>query len=949
MYKWWRNTGYAIVDCNHDLTKANLEKCKLSLEHGKIVLRDIDYKPIGNFCRQQTNGYISTHLSARHRDSVCCLYELDNKTRLIVHTYSANFTKNVDGLYITTEPNATDWGLATDFIKWFVFTVNSGDKCIYITKLDEDQMYILGKKKYAKIKILNQRVLVITDIQEFAQIRDVVLDDITNVYQYCVKSNNNIHIIDYKDVFSVRCDSIGATVDSIFKIWQRYTDFNHSIFQNKKDSIGKIPYAYDPSNNSVSFRLANNILDAYGDFLSTVVLGIDTVTGKIRLKLGEFQESPDVDGTTIFQYTGPKLYDIQLPRSGYIEIQNSTEQRRREEIIKEVLCTDMANNLKRLCDKDVVDTADTPIAMPITHGLTKEVARKVYGKSNPQDVDNWQTIDNIIQGAINSPDVCLIQGPAGTGKTTIINAIITRLQEIDKNTKFLICAEQHVAVNNIMERIATNSLSYIFSSKYDEQGNAFGSDSARNTILDKCQPFIASAISQFDSNPDTDIYDKSLQILEQEKYDELGAFIDTLPHNADNKLVPAMHDIAALLKMDNIDWIDITTTIYLSAYCTEDEVKQASDLKQFLKNKFFGLLRKLSPGRGQDMANIIHDFATMIQSKSVFADSMAEYADTIGGTCAQSYKVKQKYDYVIIDEAARANPLDIMLPISMGRRVILVGDHKQLPHFLNAENYDLYTEATQDDKATILRESLFGLLYDNCQQAYQDKRLEHNRGFLLDTQYRMPKTIGTYISNTFYDGKLKNGTHQTDLGIYDIYQGKNLVWLDIPSFYKNKNNREVRVGTSLCRMVEIEQLTAIVKNLINQAGGHAIDIGVMSFYKGQIDGIRQALTDIRQVCNQNPFTRDDIGDMCGTVDSFQGKEFDVVILSCVRSNPDLQNLGFLDSAEGKSRINVALSRAKKLLIVIGDCETLSKNECFAGLENHIKNNKTECAFIKLKG
>jgi len=98
-------------------------------------------------------------------------------------------------------------------------------------------------------------------------------------------------------------------------------------------------------------------------------------------------------------------------------------------------------------------------------------------------------------------------------------------------------------------------------------------------------------------------------------------------------------------------------------------------------------------------------------------------------------------------------------------------------------------------------------------------------------------------------------------------------------------------------------------------------VGILSFYSRQVDSIEKTIRENMLETHLENLS-------FGTVDSFQGKEFDVVLLSIVRSNDEF-NIGFLKSV--RSRINVALSRARDLLIVFGDSKTISNNEVFASL------------------
>ena len=121
--------------------------------------------------------------------------------------------------------------------------------------------------------------------------------------------------------------------------------------------------------------------------------------------------------------------------------------------------------------------------------------------------------------------------------------------------------------------------------------------------------------------------------------------------------------------------------------------------------------------------------------------------------------------------------------------------------------------------------------------------------------------------------------------------------------------------------------------MVKKNPGRKLDVGIISYYKGQVDLIRQKL---KESFPDNVFANK-FDEMCNTVDSYQGKEFDIVIISGVRSNSYstvLKSLGFIHNSP--SRINVSLSRAKKLLIMVGDADTYRKNEYFQKFIYYVK-------------
>ena len=167
----------------------------------------------------------------------------------------------------------------------------------------------------------------------------------------------------------------------------------------------------------------------------------------------------------------------------------------------------------------------------------------------------------------------------------------------------------------------------------------------------------------------------------------------------------------------------------------------------------------ISRNHSRNFYDIITDLKYRLNDIDNSSEIIQNYTSVIGSTCAQADKSLKyvdlndsKYDYVIIDEAARANPLDIMIPMMLGINVILVGDHKQLPHYVETDFIKRFEKskgkyAEFDEK--LLTTSLFALIYENLEKAYNDGRLTFKRTAQIQEQHRMHPIIGNFISNEF--------------------------------------------------------------------------------------------------------------------------------------------------------------------------------------------------------
>jgi len=324
--------------------------------------------------------------------------------------------------------------------------------------------------------------------------------------------------------------------------------------------------------------------------------------------------------------------------------------------------------------------------------------------------------------------------------------------------------------------------------------------------------------------------------------------------------------------------------------------------------------------------------------------ALAEYTVVLAATCQQAdskeiWAAKNDspvFETVIIDEAARANPLDLLIPMSMAkRRIVLVGDHRQLPQILDEEVQRAVQNDQNNPELDPLRESLFERLFRNLKE--REARDGVKRTVTLDRQYRMHPKLGAFVSRCFYeafgDPKIEPGKDDDEFShALPGYEGRVAAWLSVPE----KHGRERHAGHSWVRHSEAEAVAKELARLIEASPD--MSIGIISFYGAQIAEIWQQLdqlglairdADGYRIIQKLRYATDHVGRQAervqiGTVDSFQGKEFDVVILSLTRCNNHKASVdeealrrkyGFLTLI---NRLCVAMSRQRRLLIVAGD-------------------------------
>jgi hypothetical protein len=290
------------------------------------------------------------------------------------------------------------------------------------------------------------------------------------------------------------------------------------------------------------------------------------------------------------------------------------------------------------------------------------------------------------------------------------------------------------------------------------------------------------------------------------------------------------------------------------------------------------------------------------------------------------------FPIVIVDEAARANPLDLLIPmVQAGERIILVGDHRQLPQLVDDALQKRVGEEHTDQDAALLEDSLFHRLFRHLERLEAETGIP--RAVSLDVQFRMHPTLGDFVSKVFYEPHgegFRSGRSADDFdhGI-SRFRGQVAAWVDVPAALGPPK----RSGTSLFRPAEAKTVAHIAAEILSEAPD--LSVGIITFYAAQQERILEELADfgITELSEDGisiaaPYRMLETASgrreerlRVGTVDSFQGKEFDAVILSMVRSGAPRagatvrETFGFLTS---ENRTCVALSRQRRLLVVVGD-------------------------------
>lgn len=329
-------------------------------------------------------------------------------------------------------------------------------------------------------------------------------------------------------------------------------------------------------------------------------------------------------------------------------------------------------------------------------------------------------------------------------------------------------------------------------------------------------------------------------------------------------------------------------------------------VREIIKN-----IRNKSDGNNsiKEKLNKLRSRATEIEIKieqDLFSEARVIASTLISaGSKILSHK---KFTTVFIDEAAQALEAACWIPILKSERVIFAGDHYQLPPTI---------KCIDADRA--------GLSITLMQKLMHNKK---NVSTMLTMQYRMHQDIMEFSSKVFYDSML---TASPDVQYRSILSWDSpLVWINTSgtsyeeSFFQKSKSLVNKEEAKLL----IEQLILYIKSIGKERViSEQIDFGIISPYKGQTYYLRHLI-------KQNSFLRSIRKRISvNTVDGFQGQERDVILISLVRTNAT-GRIGFLSDLR---RINVAITRAKMKLFIIGNSDTLSQNKFYKYLYEYIEN------------
>lgn len=739
-------------------------------------------------------------------------------------------------------------------------------------------------------------------------------------------------------------------IKKVFENWQNIIEVDRERLFEKKERF-TFPfsnYNYDRSNQRLIVHLIKPIEEEILEEITHPPIGPLPVTITIRTKashpLSERQKpiGKIVDGKGDVEQNGVLLItNLSIALSDFFETDLIDSIPDHGIIVIDTHAHNSIIKREKQALKDVRygDSENRDLAKIITNPKEACIVESVHcSRFFNEDIDDSQ--QRSVERALGTQDIFLIQGPPGTGKTTVITELVLQILERYPKDKILISSQSNVAVDNVLIKIVeTDPNKNLLRIGKDDK---IEPDAKRFELEKAVMKWQENIIREAEKNWQKFEEEHFNLLSGVEKKSALGKIIDLNKKRRTicNKLLSAITEFNSdLVLSDNdvsqedlgeaFDYIDEKINI-------EEEMMRL--IKQYIEKYNLQFpqntpLVEWSNNQSERLQNILgpndekhKDFIARQEIKDYWCKHLKrkqidlvpiffEDVNVIGATCLgvanlfKSLKTEDNitFDWVIIDESGRSTPAETFVPMSRGKKIILVGDHKQLPPVVDRELSERAYQKHEIERI-VFEESLFEYLY---------RELPESNRILLSYQYRMHPHIGDLVSRQFYEPEDKISSKRVDVKEkkHGLSFKNEIYWVTTLDGGK-ENIRHKKVGKSFKNAYEasvIKRLLELIEGDCKKKGVEK-SVGVITAYAPQKSVLETQISSM----SDNKWTNLKI--VIHTVDAFQGKECDIIIYDLVRSHED-RELGFISDYR---RLNVALSRAKQLLFIVGNDQMASE-------------------------
>lgn len=954
------------------LRYANISDIKRDISHAKSKIMQDKFLNIGLTKRVSRLLYQYTYIDRDELALAAVAIEKDLLGKIYIRTYRSD---NGDVAY---------WLLGKQYISICKIDNRNSKRFTIIGIKFLNNAELAQRKENAyeipykvKVSALNNRIISSSEVDA-----NVLIEELMNyeVQQNSLR-NENMHI---KDVASK---------------WQEILKLQTRKVEREKLTVRYTRFTVNETENCIEIELDKNVQEV--EFTSDDMLTMTTKKSIFKsCNVGYMRECQN----------GKMIID--LDRNTYVEnIAQSGEVSINKRLV-EIALGRQTKALKNVRFKEMVNPIISDIIFNPEKATSKGNILLSPKECQSSLIDKSKLLS--LERALSADDLFLLQGPPGTGKTTFISELVCQILKRNPENKILIASQSHVAVDHSLTKVKelipdVKMIRIGIKEKFSESVINYTLDAFcqewTSTVIAKCKEAITNYKNEI--GLDESLQEKNSTILEIEQLSKtVESLIDELSQVEEEKSQidilngkwQYINDKISIMKklvqvksnsISGQELVNIIDNFTENINALNDklgdvieESVQLSEQKEELerryqkinddidsKDKDIAVRREaLGVSSQEEYEALKNDIRNSLKENQIKYNQFSKIeglckewikrvehgdgllqeslldATIVGATClgiaSLGANVELKFDWVIVDEAGKATPPEILVPINLGKKIVLVGDHKQLPPVVD-ENL---IKNQENSKLNLTKKDLETSLFE-----YLEQHLDESCKSILDEQYRMNPVIGELISQMFYDGKLISRTSKKQKSIpLKMFDSKSLIWLS--TVQKSDNKQEILHSGQYCTYRnrceaniifdyllkindELDDLK-LKKEVAIIAGYRAQRDLLISIYESQyLDRLKHMKVEIN------------------TVDAFQGRETDIVFYSVVRSN-DEGELGFLQDVR---RLNVAFSRARELLIVVGNHQAVTKkislhgqDNPFVGILQYMYTNSEDCLVEEVK-
>ncbi|AIM61058.1 serine/threonine protein kinase [Cellulophaga lytica] len=611
--------------------------------------------------------------------------------------------------------------------------------------------------------------------------------------------------------------------------------------------------------------------------------------------------------TRVLKFKDCERLDFEkIPKNGYIfeNISKQEEEKKRQlEAIRKVEYNEVQN-------RDLIHYVFNPTDLQGKYLDFQELTNVYQTDEKGNDFVYSFNQQKAILNAIHREPLTIIQGPPGTGKTTVITETVFQILNKNPDAKILITSQTNDAVDNVLDNLLEKEIPIVRLSGIRKPKASL----QKHTLDRKIEGWKEEVRKKAKAN--WKLYKEQFKrALEKENIILLPIF-EILSSNKQWKV--KKQQIEKMLERFNMfKGLEKSLTSETAFITSINSFVKVNFEEYFLKQQIF-----------KDWLATISSLDENSNINQKLIDSIRVIGATTNHIASKKYqKYNFEFDYVIMDESGKATTAEALIPTVLAEKLILVGDHRQLRPMLTAnrevekwlrEKFKTDTDEFDSWDDYFNRPSLFEQVITKIDDDFKSQ---------LEECRRSSKDQVLLTSKCFYEPfgdepikpveRPQEKEHNLDLKI-----DSSIIFLDIGNSYKSEIDRN---GSSRNKL-SAELIPELLNKLERFDKVKNYTIGVITGYSAQVREIRKVVrnkVDYRKLKNVKSNNV-----VISVVDKFQGLEKDIIIFDLVRSQQ--QTLGFLSNA---NRINVALSRQKKLLIIVGNLDSILSAKPPKDLEN----------------